>query len=160
MKAHQQTIGLNDEWLTPRWILAPLGEFDLDPCAPIERPWNTAKTHYTFENDGLRLPWAGRVWLNPPFNRNERPRWMQRMASHNNGIMLVPAACETEAFQKYVFGKAAGLLMLNRRPHFCAVDGVEARANSGCTICLVAYGEPNLDALIDSGLGTVLLEAA
>jgi hypothetical protein len=160
MKAHQQTIGLNDEWLTPRWILAPLGEFDLDPCSPVERPWNTARTHYTIQNDGLKLPWAGRVWLNPPFNRNERPEWMQRMAAHNNGIMLVPAACETEAFQRHVFGKASGILMLSRRPHFCAVDGVEAKANSGCTICLVSYGQSNLDALIDSGLGTVLMEVA
>lgn len=24
----------NDEWLTPRWLLELLGEFDLDPCSP------------------------------------------------------------------------------------------------------------------------------
>jgi len=27
-----------DEWLTPPYIIKALGEFDLDPCAPINRP--------------------------------------------------------------------------------------------------------------------------
>jgi hypothetical protein len=158
VKAHQQTIGMNDEWLTPHWILRPLGLFDLDPCAPVKRPWPTAVDHYTILDDGLKREWRGRVWLNPPFSRYERPKWMAKMAAHNNGIMLVPAACETEAFQKYVFGKASGILMLSKRPHFCDVAGNEASANSGCTICLVAYGKKNLDAPRTSGLGIILKE--
>jgi hypothetical protein len=36
----------NDTWLTPPTIIQSLGEFDLDPCSPINRPWNTAKNHY------------------------------------------------------------------------------------------------------------------
>jgi hypothetical protein len=36
-----------DEWLTPPEIIKSLGEFDLDPCSPINRPWDTAKNHYT-----------------------------------------------------------------------------------------------------------------
>jgi len=24
-----------------------MGKFDLDPCSPIKRPWDTAKKHYT-----------------------------------------------------------------------------------------------------------------
>ncbi len=158
MKAHQSTIGDCDEWLTPRWILDPLGEFDLDPCAPIKRPWDTAKKHYTINRDGLYQPWTGRVWCNPPFNRYERPKWMEKMAVWNNGILLVPAACETEAFQKHVWGKASGILMLKKRPHFCDVLGNEAKANSGCTICLVAYGEENLRVLLNSNLGYVIRE--
>lgn len=158
MKAHQRTIGLNDEWLTPRWILDALGSFDLDPCAPIVRPWDTAKTHYTIADDGLSKEWRGRVWLNPPFNRNERPEWMRRMAEHGNGIMLVPAALETAPFREFVFGRAHGILALSKRPHFCDTAGVEADANSDCTICLIAYGESNLDCLLNSGLGIVLTE--
>ncbi len=33
----------SDEWYTPKWILDTLGEFDLDPCSPEERPFDTAK---------------------------------------------------------------------------------------------------------------------
>lgn len=171
MKAHQQTIGRSDEWGTPEWIGEPLGLFDFDPCAMKSRllPW--VANHLTAANDGLNAEWFGRVWLNPPFRRGLRARFMQRMAEHNNGIMLIPAACETEPFRKFVFGIAAGILMLDRRPIFVGADGQpvkvrnkktgkESIANSGCTICLVAYGEQNLEALKKSGLGTVLREVA
>ena len=159
MKAHQKTIGKNDEWLTPPWVLEQLGEFDLDPCAPIERPWDTAKHHYTVKDDGLGREWFGRVFCNPPFNRYERPKWMQKMAEHGNGIMLLPAAGETKAFADHVWGKCSGILMLKRRPHFHYVNGVEAHANSGCTIMLIAYGINNLEVLKQSGLGFPLVEA-
>ena len=33
----------NGEWLTPPYVLDALGEFDLDPCSPVVRPWDTAK---------------------------------------------------------------------------------------------------------------------
>ncbi len=82
------------------------------------------------------------------------------MADHNDGILLIPAACETKAFSDYVWGHATGILMLYKRPHFCDQDGIEAKTNSGCTICLVAYGRDNLDVLRKSGLGKVLLEDA
>ena len=159
MKAHQLSIGKDDEWLTPPSILRALGQFDLDPCAPSYRPWPMADKHYTAAEDGLSSPWHGRVWLNPPFDRFTRPLWMSRMADHNNGIMLVPAACETKAFADSVFGRCSGLLMLGSRPRFHYVDGSQASANSGCTIALVAYGDENLDALRASGLGFVLVEA-
>ena len=41
----------NDEWLTPPDIIKALGEFDLDPSSPINRPWETAKKHYTGYRD-------------------------------------------------------------------------------------------------------------
>lgn len=53
------------EWLTPPSIVEKLGPFDLDPCTPVNRPWNTAREHYSSE--GLYRPWKGRVWLNPPY---------------------------------------------------------------------------------------------
>jgi hypothetical protein len=52
----------NDVWLTPPYIIESLGGFDLDPCSPIDRPWPTAKSHYTIIDDGLTKDWSGRVW--------------------------------------------------------------------------------------------------
>ncbi|MFB5758983.1 DNA N-6-adenine-methyltransferase [Paenibacillus medicaginis] len=67
MGGHQSARMMKDEWLTPPEIIKGLGEFDLDPCVPINRPWDTAKNHYTIEDNGLKKKWFGKVWMNPPY---------------------------------------------------------------------------------------------
>lgn len=158
LSGHQSAVMENDEWLTPPEILLTLGEFDLDPCAPVVRPWSTAKWHYDKNDNGLELPWNGRVWCNPPFGR-EAVKWLRRMRDHGNGIALIPARTETAMFYETVWGHASGVLFVKSRPHFHFVDGSRAKFNSGAPICLVAYGSDNLDALRRSGLGFVV-EAA
>lgn len=154
LSGHQSARMKNDEWLTPPEIIASLGAFDLDPCAPVVRPWDTAKDHYTIADDGLSKPWHGRVWMNPPFGQ-EAIKWMRRLRDHGNGIALIPARTETRMFYECVWGQADGILWLQGRPHFHFVDGKRADFNSGAPICLVAYGQANLKALIQSGLGFV-----
>lgn len=159
LSAHQSAVMKNDEWLTPPEIISALGQFDLDPCAPVVRPWETATHHFTVDDDGLSKAWSGRVWCNPPFGR-EAIHWLRRMAAHDNGIALIPARTETAMFYDAVWGKAAGVLFIKGRPHFHYVDGRRAAFNSGAPICLVAYGSANLDSLINSGLGFVAIAAA
>ena len=60
LSAHQSPTMKNDEWLTPPDILDKLGDFDLDPCAPVVRPWDTADWYYTANEDGLTQHWFGR----------------------------------------------------------------------------------------------------
>ena len=61
-----------DAWATPFDILDRLyrvmdGAFDLDPCSPGRgRCRVRAGVHYTAEDDGLALPWNGRVYMNAP----------------------------------------------------------------------------------------------
>lgn len=155
MSSHQSARMKNDEWLTPPEIVRACGEFDLDPCAPIVRPWDTARQHFTIEDDGLAQRWHGRVWCNPPFGR-EAIKWLRRMAEHGNGIALIPARTETVMFYETVWGAADAVLFIQGRPHFHYVDGRRAAANSGAPICLVAYGSDNVDALRASRLGVVL----
>lgn len=155
LSGHQSPRMKNDEWLTPPEILAPLGEFHLDPCAPVVRPWDTAAAHFTAKDDGLSRPWHGRVWCNPPFGR-EAVKWLRRMAEHGNGIALIPARTETAMFYECVWGKASAVLFIKGRPHFHYVDGRRADFNSGAPICLVAYGERNAEILERSGLGVAI----
>lgn len=159
LSSHQSARMKNDEWLTPPEILKPLGTFDLDPCAPIVRPWDTAKKHYSIREDGLSMPWAGRIWLNPPFGR-EAFKWMERMADHGNGIALIPARTETAMFFDTVWQQSDGVLFIKGRPHFHYVDGRRAAFNSGAPICLIAYGEENARRLQNSGLGAFVIEKA
>ncbi len=155
LSSHQSAKMKNDEWLTPPEILRALGSFDLDPCAPVVRPWATAATHYTAEDDGLAKPWHGRVWCNPPFGR-EAVKWLRRCAEHGNAIALVPARTETAMFYEPVWGVADAVCFLRGRPHFHFVDGRRAEFNSGAPIALVAYGDANAEILRDSSLGMVV----
>lgn len=156
LSGHQSAAMRSDEGLTPPEILQRLGQFDLDPCSPMNRPWSTAAQHYTVEDDGLAQQWAGRVWCNPPFGRKAM-KWMRRMAEHGNGIALIPARTETAMFFESVWGAADAVLFIQGRPHFHRVDGSRAAFNSGAPICLVAYGPANVGSLEQSGLGHVSL---
>jgi hypothetical protein len=145
----------NDEWLTPPEILTALGPFDLDPCSPINRPWPTAGTHYTRQDDGLLKPWTGRVWLNPPFGL-QAVKWLRRLVEHGDGVALVPARTETRMFYECIWGVADAVCFLRGRPHFHFVDGRRAPANSGAPICLIAYGAGNVQQLYRAALGHVV----
>lgn len=151
MGGHQSAAALKDEWLTPPEILRALGEFDLDPCAPVSRPWDTAERHYTILDDGLSKPWAGRVWCNPPYGLNAA-KWLARCADHGNAIALVFARTETRMFFDHVWPKASGLLFVKGRLHFHHVDGRRAAANSGAPSVLIAYGDHNADILAQSSI--------
>lgn len=95
MSGHQQPYeGKSNEWLTPPEIIEALGPFDLDPCAPIERPWPTANRHYTVEDDGLRQPWDGFVWVNPPYGPHTW-KWLHKLAEHGRG-RAVPEEAQAE----------------------------------------------------------------
>lgn len=137
--SHQSAKMLNDEWLTPPNIILDLGPFDLDPCAPVVRPWETARKHFTVDDNGLLQPWFGFVWCNPPYG-SQTGVWLDRMALHGNGIALIFARTETDMFFKSVWGKATSILFIKGRLYFCYVDGSIASANSGAPSVLVAYG--------------------
>lgn len=152
LSSHQRNGG-HDEWLTPPEIIAALGPFDLDPCAPVNPPWRTARLTVDIRGDGLLVAWAkeDRIWLNPPFGR-ESARWMRKMAAHGNGVALLAARTETAMFFESVWTHADAILFLKGRPHFHYVTGERAAANSGAPICLIAYGSSNADCLASCGL--------
>lgn len=151
MGSHQSANMKKDEWLTPPSILQALGTFDLDPCSPINRPWNTAKNHYTILDDGLKQQWEGRVWVNPPYGL-KAAKWLDKLSRHGNGIALIFARTETRMFFKYVWRKADVLLFIEGRLFFHHVTGERAKANSGAPSVLIAYGEKNVEAMKNSGI--------
>ncbi len=137
----------HDEWLTPKYITDDLGPFDLDPCSPGDRrPWDTANYHLTKEHDGLRAPWFGRVWCNPPYGK-ETPRWLEKLANHGNGIALVFARTDVAWFTDYVWRRANAVKFIQGRLSFCTVDGNVGKSNSGGPSCLIAYGISNVEKL-------------
>jgi hypothetical protein len=142
----------HDEWLTPPEIVERLGTFDLDPCSPIIRPWNTARQHYTIEDNGLSKQWLGRVWCNPPYG-NVSTHWVSRCAQHGNAIVLLFARTDTRLFQEHIFGRADGLLFIKGRIKFRNVQGFTVPSgNGGAPSVLVAYGAANAQCLKECGI--------
>jgi hypothetical protein len=152
--AHHNPVSETVVWLTPPHILAALGPFDLDPCACSEpRPWPTAARHYTREDNGLILPWSGRVFCNPPYGPPPVVNpWLERMAEHGQGVALIFARTETAMFHRQVWERADAVLFLEGRLTFCKPDGTPGAGNSGGPSCLIAYGEKDADILKTCGL--------
>ena len=156
MGGHHSAKAGKDEWLTPPEIIAALGPFDLDPCAPVVRPWPTAATHYTIEDDGLTKPWDGLVWLNPPYGA-ATATWLRRLREHGTGIALVFARTETDWFADA--WAADALLFLAGRLFSHHVDGRRAAANAGAPSVFLAYGPEAVARLRRSGLNGALITA-
>jgi hypothetical protein len=144
---NEKTVADTDVWLTPPRIIESLGQFDLDPCSPLDRPWDTAKKHYTIEDDGLVQSWEGRVWMNPPYGP-PMPKWLEKLANHpGGGIALTFARTETKAFHEFVWDKADALLFLRGRLKFHRSDGIVSKKDPGSPSVLIAYGKENVKAL-------------
>lgn len=148
------------EWLTPPEIIGALGPFDLDPCTPIEQPYPTARERYTMIDDGLLMPWHGRVWLNPPYENGLIEQWLAKMALHGRGTSLIFARTETDAFFRHVWEGATALLFMRGRINFHVGEGFSvikskktflagerAQGNAGAPTVLCAYGVEDADIL-------------
>ena len=92
-------------------LIRALGPFELDPCAPVVRPWPTANHHFTILDDGLSQQWFGRVWLNPPYGPHTGT-WLERLAKHGNGVGLVFARTETRTWFDWIWNAADAVLFL------------------------------------------------
>ena len=149
--SHQTSIGKTQVHITPRWIIEVLGPFDLDPAAADPRPWDCAAVNYTERDDGLRQPWFGRPFLNPPFDRYVVPLWIRKLARHGCGTALLHARTETDWFEP-IWESATAILFMADRLSFYRPDGRRQPANSGAPPVLVAFGSDDAERLKASGI--------
>jgi hypothetical protein len=137
--------GKTNTWLTPLPLIHSLGEFDLDPCAyPGHK---TAKEMICLPDCGLKNDWFGRVWLNPPYGR-EQQAWLKKLQSHGNGIALVFARLETIWIQPFI---ANGFFQLRGRVKFLDSTFNES-SNAGAPSMLIPFGRKNIGAILSSDL--------
>lgn len=148
---HSEERGNKDEWLTPPELVKSLGEFDLDPAAPRDPPFEHATLRYFLPMDGLALPWFGRVWCNPPYG-TETQKWVRKAAEHGNACVLIFARTETKTWQDYIFSKADSILFVKGRLHFYHVSGERSKMPAVAPSAIVAYGQNNTQALRKSGI--------
>ena len=138
------------EWLTPPELVKSLGDFDLDPCSPINAPFLHAKTNFTPIDNGLVKEWFGRVYLNPPYGKGME-LWLEKLKFHGNGIALIFARTETKCFFQHIWNDADAILFVKGRIKFYHVSGIQG-GTPGAPSVFIAYGKENAIALKDCGI--------
>ncbi|UPG88290.1 phage N-6-adenine-methyltransferase [Luteibacter aegosomaticola] len=139
-----RTVG-EETWLTPRWLVDALdlpNVADVDPCAPPIRYWKTARRHFNKAQDGFNRVWMPEdfYWVNPPYGA-ECAKWMEKLADHGNGLLLVFARTDTRAFHDSVFAhpSTSAVFFFRGRLKFANAAGEEV-GTAGAPSALVAYG--------------------
>jgi hypothetical protein len=127
----------SNEWYTPlKYIVAAhelMGGIDLDPASnAIANETVKAANYYDITQNGLDKSWTGRVWLNPPYGRDEagsnQDIWSRRLIEQYNAgitteaVLLVNAAVDTKWFQNL-------FQYVEREPHFFPVCIPDHRIN-------------------------------
>jgi len=108
---------------------------------------------YTSLQDGLLLPWRGRVWLNPPYGR-PLGAWCHKMCVHGDGLALIPASTDTAYFHQVV-SSASAVLLFRSRLDFCDGAGRPRGYHPRFASMLAAWGEDcafALGRLVDRGV--------
>lgn len=87
----------NDNWATPKWLYDKLNNefnFDFDPC-----PLNA-------DFDGLMVEWGKSNFVNPPYNRIDKPKFIQKAFDEwrkgKKCVLLIPAATGTKQFHDLI----------------------------------------------------------
>ena len=100
----------SEVWETPQPFFDKLNDefhFDLDVCALPENA--KCSRYFTPSEDGLKQPWTGNVWCNPPYGR-DIVKWIRKAADEiqkdaNVIVLLVHARTDTRWFHDYLYEK-------------------------------------------------------
>ena len=140
------------EWYTPAWVFQAMGvKFDLDVCSPGAKivPWIPAAKHHTRKENGLKSPWHGFCWMNPPYGEKVLWDWVKKFVEHGNGVALVHSVNTATKWWQYLNGNADYILFLNTKIQFISpIPGKDSGGNALASV-MVAIGEAGVEALRD-----------
>lgn len=151
-RQQKNNVVSSDEWYTPKWLIDTLGPFDIDPCAAMIPPFQTATEMYNKEQDGLLQEWDKNkvVWLNPPYSSKLIRKFVEKLVEHNNGIAIVVNRTDNLLFQEVIFPNAKSMIFMRRRVKFISPDGTSRSPMFGS--CLIAFGDECDRRLRESGI--------
>lgn len=117
----------SDHWVTPDWLYKKLDNefhFDFDPC-PLYADF-----------DGLSVEWGNSNFINPPYNRIDKPKFIQKAYDEwkkgKTCVLLIPSATSTTQFHDLILPNAE-IRFLRGRVAFKGYNtkGVYSEKNKG-----------------------------
>lgn len=114
------------DWDTPDSIYLPLdAEFHFQTDLAASPDNARCVRYFTKEQDGLKQPWDGVCWLNPPFGdkSSKMVDWIKRAYEESQRnpnltvVMLIPARTNTRWFHQFCM-QAAEVRFICGRPKF------------------------------------------
>lgn len=110
-----------DLWATPLWLFQALHaefKFEVDVCAIVSNA--KCRRYFSPAKDGLKQPWTGRCWMNPPYGRHIK-HWVKKAyrASQEGStvVALLPARTDTAWWHDFVM-RAAEIRFIRGRLAF------------------------------------------
>ena len=112
----------SDNWATPKEFYDKLNEefnFDFDPC-----PLNLDVI--TKENDGLLIEWGKRNYINPPYSRELKEKFVIKAIEESKKgklcVMLLPVSTSTKLFHDHILPNQKEIRFIKGRIKFLGVN--------------------------------------
>lgn len=109
-----------DDWITPKYFYDKINkefDFNFDPC-PYQHDLN--------EWDGLQIEWKERNFVNPPYSRKLKDKFVIKAINESKKgklcVVLLPVSTSTKLFHKYIFPNAKEIRFIEKRIKFCGVN--------------------------------------
>ena len=130
----------NNEWFTPeRYVKlarSAMGGIDMDPASnKFAQEWIKAKRFFTEADNGLEREWAGRVWLNPPYERGLITKFSTKVVEEvqkkvTQAIVLTNNATDANWFQ-ILLAASSCVCFTNHRLCFESSEGTQSSPLNG-----------------------------
>lgn len=117
-----RNLTASDNWATPIEVYRKLDEefcFDFDPC-PLQYG------EIPPEKDGLLIPWGKRNFINPPYSRELKEKFVLRAIEEskkgNLCVLLLPVSTSTKLFHNHIAPNASEIRFWKGRISFLGVN--------------------------------------
>mgnify|MGYP003435884671 CR=1 FL=1 len=112
----------SNNWATPKDFYDKLDQefnFDFDPC-----PLNLGMI--TNENDGLLIKWGNRNYINPPYSRELKEKFVIKAKKKKKKgklcVMLLPVSTSTKLFHDHILPNAKEIRFIKGRIKFLGTN--------------------------------------
>lgn len=127
MKSGKARNNAGDDWKTPDAFYSELNKiynFDFDPCP------------YQSEFDGLSIDWGNSNFINPPYSRNLKEKFVKKALEESKKgktcVLLLPVSTSTKLFHEVIKPNAKEIIFVKGRIKFEQKNDNGVFESKGC----------------------------